>query len=82
MPILPAPAVLLRRGITRFFRGLREGDQRTVLTGAVIAAIGWLRRSERERTLVHSEELKDGQSVVVRRTSPGTARLEIHDPGE
>ena len=82
MPILPAPTTLLRRGVARFFRGLREGDQRTLLTGAAIAAVGFLRRSDSERTLVHTEELKDGQSLVVRRTSPDAVRLEIHDPAE
>jgi hypothetical protein len=82
MPILPTPASILRRGVTRFFRGLREGDQRTLLTGAAIAAVGFLRRSDSERTLIHTQELEDGQSVVVRRTSPDAIRLEIRDPSD
>lgn len=82
MPILPTPASILRRGLTRFFRGLREGDQRTLLTGAALAAIGYLRRSDSERTLIHTQELDDGQSLVIRRTSPDAVRLEIHDPAD
>lgn len=72
---------LVRSGIRRAFRGIREGDQRNLLAGAAIAAFGWWRRSSTPtRELLYRQELRDGQSVVVRRTGPGRARLEIHDP--
>jgi hypothetical protein len=72
---------LVRSGIRRAFRGVREGDQRMLLAGAAMAAFGWWRRSSTPtRELLYRRELDDGQSVVVRRTGPGAARLEIRDP--
>lgn len=67
MPIIPDPSSLMFQGITRAFRGLRQGDQRMLLVGAALVAIGWLRRTGGpERVLLHRQAIPEGSSVVVR----------------
>lgn len=67
MGLIPSPASLVSLGLARLFRGLRTGDQLTLLAGAALAALGYLRRSaDKERVLVRREVLKPGQSLVIR----------------
>lgn len=78
MALIPDPATLVSRGAARLFRGLRTGEQTTVLTGAVIAAFGlWRKTLEPRRTLIRRETLKPGQSVVIRSHEGDTPPLRI-----
>lgn len=61
------PSHLVTQGLRRAFRGLRTGDQATLLLGAALAAFGLLRRSrEPRRELLRRETLKSGESLVIR----------------
>lgn len=73
MGLIPDPGSLVTSGVTRLFRGLRTGDQRALLTGAAIAALGlWRRSSGPKKTLVHREVVKEGSSLVIRNGSDQT----------
>ncbi|MGH8874702.1 MAG: hypothetical protein ACRDVM_05550 [Acidimicrobiia bacterium] len=67
-------------GMARALRGLRTGDQRALMMGAALVAFDWLRRNRQPRALVKRIELRSGQSVVIRSTLPGRARLQVRDP--
>lgn len=80
MPLIPEPVRIISLGVTRAFRGLRTGDQQTLLVGAALVALGlWRRSSGTTRTLVHRRELSPGESIVVRERRPddpaGTLRV-------
>ena len=51
-------------GVTYLFRGLRQGDQRTLLMGGAVIAWVLLRR-DHGRTLVHRSVVRDGSSLVI-----------------
>jgi hypothetical protein len=73
MGLIPEPRSLVSLGTSRLFRGLRTGDQRTLLTGAALAAFGWWRLSGGpKKELVHREVLREGQSLVIRNGSDQT----------
>lgn len=73
MGLIPDPGSLVSMGATRFFRGLRTGDQRTLLAGAALAAFGWWRKSAGEKkVLVHRTVVEDGASLVIRNGSDQT----------
>jgi hypothetical protein len=64
---IPFPTNLASDGVTRVWRGLRQGDQRGLLLGAAMLAFSWLRESRKpERTLVKRIVLPEGESVVIR----------------
>lgn len=67
MGLIPNSSSLLTQGASRFFHGLRVGDQRMLLTGAAMAAVGWWRRSARpKKVLLARETVREGQSLVIR----------------
>lgn len=64
---IPFSNNLATDGVTRVWRGLRQGDQRGLLLGAAMLAVSWLRESRGpERTLIKRIVLPDGESVVIR----------------
>lgn len=70
MALIPNPATMLADGALRFFRGLRTGDQRTLLAGAALAAFGWYRKTRPpKRTLLRTMVVRPGQAVVIRNGS-------------
>ena len=67
MGLIPDPRSLISLGTTRLFAGLRTGDQRTLLTGAAIAALGlWRRSAGPKKVLLHREVVREGSSLVIR----------------
>ena len=70
MGLIPEPGSLVSMGSARLFQGLRTGDQRALLTGAAIAAIGlWRRSAGPKRVLVHRSVVREGSSLVIRNAS-------------
>lgn len=77
MGLIPNPASLLAQGATRFFHGLRVGDQRMLLSGAAMAALGlWRRSAKPKKVLLARETVRPGQSLVIRHGSD-QARVEV-----
>jgi hypothetical protein len=73
MGLIPEPRSLVSSGTARLFRGLRTGDQRALLTGAALAALGWWRKSAApKKELIHREVLGEGRSLVIRQGSDQT----------
>ncbi|MEX2422818.1 MAG: hypothetical protein WD990_02465 [Acidimicrobiia bacterium] len=67
MAVIPDPRSLISMGATRLFAGLRTGDQRTLLSGAAIAAFGlWRRSAGPKKVLLHRSEVREGSSLVIR----------------
>ncbi|MGQ0848810.1 MAG: hypothetical protein ACT4OP_06780 [Actinomycetota bacterium] len=66
-------------GVTRGFRGLRTGDQRSVYTGALIIAYGLWRRNRNRRELVYRRQLKEGEAVMIRASRVRSRRIVIGD---
>ena len=67
MALIPDPRKLVSLGATRLLAGLRTGDQRTLLSGAAIAAFGlWRRSAGPEKTLIHRSMVREGSSLVIR----------------
>jgi hypothetical protein len=63
-------------GIERTFQGLRTGDQRSVLTGALLVAYGIWRRGRRDkRKLIHRAIVEPGHALVVRANTVGGTRI-------
>ena len=76
MGLIPEPSSLVTSGVSKLFRGLRTGDQRALLAGAAMAALGlWRRSSAPKRTLIHREVVKEGSSLVIRNADP--VRVEV-----
>ncbi len=64
-------------GAARIWRGLREGDQRTLLVGAAMMGWNWWRSSRApEKTLVRRMTLKPGQTMVIRNGEGEPIRIE------
>lgn len=64
-------------GAARMLRGLREGDQRTLLLGAAMLGWNWWRSSRvPEKTLLRRMTLKPGQSMVIRNGDGEPLRIE------
>ncbi len=61
---------LLQLGLTRVFRGLREGDTAVLLGGLLLAALG-LRRRPSKRKQVTRITIKPGQAKALRVTAKG-----------
>jgi len=76
MAVLPSRSILLRWGVLRGLRGLRQGRQPLFLVGAAAVLLGLQRRTPRRRVL-YSRRLRPGAAVVVRNGSGTTSRLEI-----
>jgi hypothetical protein len=77
MGLIPEPASLITTGASRFFQGLRTGDQRTLLTGAAIAAVGlWRRVARPKKVLISRTVVKEGSSLVIR-NGTDQARVEV-----
>ena len=67
MGLIPNPNTMKSMGIGRLWNGLRTGDQRSVLAGAGLFAISWLRRTRApKKTLIHRSTVPDGSSLVIR----------------
>ena len=58
-------------GITRVLRGLREGNQQTLFTGAAVLAYGLYKRRGPEKQLIARREVPIGSSVVIRHGEKG-----------
>lgn len=56
----------LLAGITRTFKGLRTGDQRTLFTGAAMVAYSVWRRGRGPRKLVYRRILAEDQALLIR----------------
>jgi hypothetical protein len=70
-------------GTTRVLRGLREGDQPTLLGGAAILAYGLLKKRGPERELIARREVPIGSAVVIRHGKKGQLpTIEIYETGE
>lgn len=67
-------------GITRAIRGLREGNQPTLVTGLALIAIQYLRNSTNKKELVYRKKVPIGSMVVVRHARRGDPRVEIFKP--
>ncbi len=81
MPLTPNPARLMATGTSRLFRGLREGDQRSLLVGAGLLAFGWWRKTAPpKKELLYRKTVPVGSTVVVRYGKSGEPRLEITEP--
>jgi hypothetical protein len=67
-------------GIERTFQGLRTGDQRSVLTGALLLAYGIWRRGRRDkRKMIHQTILKPGHALVIRANTRDGSRIIVGD---
>jgi hypothetical protein len=70
-------------GTTLALRGLREGDQRTLLSGAAVVAYGLLKKRGPERELIARREVPIGSSVVIRHGKRGEMpSIEIYESDE
>lgn len=68
-------------GTTRFLRGLREGDQQALLTGAALAAYGMLRNRGSDKELIVRREVPLGSTVVIRHRKKGEMpNIEFYEP--
>jgi hypothetical protein len=75
---IPFSNNLAADGVTRVWRGLRQGDQRGLLLGAAMLAVAWLRESPGPgRTLVKRIVLPEGESVVIRNGRGEPLHLEL-----
>jgi hypothetical protein len=68
-------------GVGRALKGLRTGDQRSLLTGAALIAFGlWRRSREREtRKLVYRKVLTPGQAILIRRSTHGAQKFVVSE---
>lgn len=74
------PASPVAAGTAAALRGLRTGDQRTLLGGAALLAYGWWRSQEGGRELIYRREVPVGSTVVVRHGRKGDLpEIEIHE---
>jgi hypothetical protein len=70
-------------GTTRVLRGLREGDQRSLLGGAAIVAYGLLQKRGPEKELIARREVPIGSSVVIRHGKKGQLpTIEFYETAE
>jgi hypothetical protein len=77
MGLIPDPRSLISMGTTRLFAGLRTGDQRTLLSGAAIAALGlWRRSAGPKKVLIHRAVVREGSSLVIR-NGDGQTRVDV-----
>ena len=58
-------------GATRVLRGLRQGDQSALLSGAILVAYGLWRRRGPERELLVRREVPIGTTLVIRHGREG-----------
>jgi hypothetical protein len=68
--------------MTRTLRGLREGDLRSLYTGAALLAFGLWRRNRGkrgQRELIYRRELKQGEAIMIRTSRSTTEQLVIDD---
>ena len=73
MGLIPSPTTMKSMGVARLWTGLRTGDQRSVLLGAGLFAISWLRLSRGpKKTLLYSKTIPEGSSFVIRTGQAGT----------
>jgi hypothetical protein len=74
------PASPLAAGTVTALRGLRTGDQRSLLGGAALLAFGWWRSQDGGRQLIYRREVPIGSTVVVRHGRKGDLpEIEIHE---
>ena len=72
MGLIPTPAALRAMGVSRVWNGLRTGDQRTLLFGAGMFAVSWLRsHSEPKKKLLYRKTIPAGSSFVIRTGKDG-----------
>lgn len=58
---------LIRRGLTRMFRGARRGSALTAGLGAAMTVVGLARRRRGSgRELLYARTLRDGEGITVR----------------
>lgn len=67
-------------GWPRVVRGLREGDQTVLLTGAALLFLHYLRTTKPRKQLLYRKIVPVGSTVVVRNSRRGDPKLEIHKP--
>lgn len=67
------PRAVRSFGVTRALHGLRTGSQSTLLTGAALALIGWLRARPRGgRELLTRKVVPLGSTVIIRHAAQGS----------
>jgi len=72
MGLIPSPTSMKSMGVARLWNGVRTGDQRSVLLGAGLFAISWLRLNRGpKKTLLYSKTVPEGSSFVIRTGQPG-----------
>ncbi len=65
-------------GATRVWRGLRSGDQQSLLLGAAMLGFAWWRRGQNDqRQLLRRMELKKGESIVIRDGDSPPRRIDL-----
>lgn len=72
MALIPGPTVMKVAGTRRLWNGLRTGDQRTLLAGAGLYAVAWLRANRGpKKELLYSKTIPEGSSFVIRTGKQG-----------
>ena len=72
MGLIPTPNMMKGAGAARLWNGIRTGDQRTLLIGAALYGIAWLRNnSGPKKELLYSKTIPEGSSFVIRTGKPG-----------
>jgi hypothetical protein len=66
-----------RVGVTRSLRGLRQADRQELYVGLALAALGYLRRTQGRRQLLHRQTLPEGSILVIHHKRPGDPKLKI-----
>jgi hypothetical protein len=69
--------------VTRVLRGLREGDQQALLTGAALFAYNAWRNRGPERELIARREVPLGSTVVIRHGKKGELpQIQFYESGD
>ena len=72
MALIPTPTMMKAAGAQRLWNGLRTGDQRTLLVGAGLYAIAWLRANRApKKELLYRKTIPEGSSFVIRTGKQG-----------
>ncbi len=72
MGLIPGPKTMKATGAARVWNGLRTGDQRSLLLGAALYGIAWLRaNSGPKKELLYRKTIPEGSSFVIRTGKQG-----------
>ncbi len=72
MALIPSASMMKAAGAQRLWNGLRTGDQRTLLMGAGLYAVAWLRANRGpKKELLFRKTIPEGSSFVIRTGKEG-----------